>query len=264
MGSGVWATHFIAMLAYHTPLQAGYDVALSTLSAAIAIVLSGVALWLALRGYRVLGGAAAGAMIGAMHFTGMAAFEGAFRVDWDYRYVAASIALGIAFSATAFSFLPRAERVSGRPLVVAFFVLAICGLHFTGMTAATLVFNPFAPPADPSILERQSLAIVVAAVTILLLGIGTVSAIIDGYLSDRNALEAARLRRYVSELETARSELQATTASLSLAIAAAAASSPAKSQLLALLSHDLRTPPNATIGFSEVLDRKRAVEGKRE
>src|SRR3546814_14856545 len=44
MGSGVWATHFIAMLAYHTPLQAGYDVALSTLSAAIAIVLSGVAL----------------------------------------------------------------------------------------------------------------------------------------------------------------------------------------------------------------------------
>src|SRR3546814_6150573 len=87
-------------------------------------------------------------------------------------YVAASIALGIAFSATAFSFLPRAERVSGRPLVVAFFVLAICGLHFTGMTAATLVFNPFAPPADPSILERQSLAIVVAAVTILLLGVG--------------------------------------------------------------------------------------------
>src|SRR3546814_13016118 len=49
MGSGVWATHFIAMLAYHTPLQAGYDVALSTLSAALAIVLSGVALWLALR-----------------------------------------------------------------------------------------------------------------------------------------------------------------------------------------------------------------------
>lgn len=256
MGSGVWATHFVAMLAYRTPLMVGYDIPLSSLSAAIAIGLSGVALWLALRGLRVLGGAVAGAMIGAMHYTGMAALEGAFRLDWDYRYVAVSIALGIAFSALAFSFLPRAERVSARALVVAFFVLAICGLHFTGMTAATLAFNPFAPPADASILQRQSLAIVVAAVTVLLLGIGTVSAIIDGYLSDRNALEAARLRRYVSELETARSELQATTASLSLALEAAAASSQAKSQFLAMMSHELRTPLNAIIGFSELLQKE--------
>src|SRR3546814_20073564 len=76
-------------------------------------------------------------------------------------------------------------------------------------------------------------------------------AIIDGNLSDRNALEAARLRRYVSELETARSELQATTASLSLALEAAAASSQAKSQFLAMMSHELRTPLNAIIGFSD-------------
>src|SRR3546814_17975830 len=66
MGSGVWATHFVAMLAYRTPLMVGYDIPLSSLSAAIAIGFSGVALWLALHCLRFLGGAVHGAMIGPM------------------------------------------------------------------------------------------------------------------------------------------------------------------------------------------------------
>src|SRR3546814_7121561 len=48
MGCGVWATHFIAMLAYRTPMLVGYDVPLTVLSALIAVCLSGVGLWLVL------------------------------------------------------------------------------------------------------------------------------------------------------------------------------------------------------------------------
>jgi NO-binding membrane sensor protein with MHYT domain len=44
LGSGVWATHFIAMLAYETPVPVGYDMPLTALSAAIAIAVSGVGL----------------------------------------------------------------------------------------------------------------------------------------------------------------------------------------------------------------------------
>ena len=253
MGSGVWSTHFVAMLAYRTSLLVGYDLQLTALSAAIAIGLSGVGLWTVLHGQRILGGALCGAMIPAMHYTGMAALEGNFNIEWDYGYVAASILLGIGLSTLAFSLLPRAASLKGRIAVVTLFVLAICSLHFTAMTGATLAFDPFESPMMPSGLQRQSLAMVVAAVAIILLGIGMVGAIVDGYLADRNALEAVRLRRYVSELETTRSELQATTASLSLALEAAAASSQAKSQFLATMSHELRTPLNAIIGFSEIL-----------
>src|SRR3546814_19255299 len=56
MGCGVWATHFIAMLAYRTPMLVGYDVPLTVLSALIAVCLSGVGLWLVLRGWPLLGG----------------------------------------------------------------------------------------------------------------------------------------------------------------------------------------------------------------
>ncbi|MPZ12671.1 MAG: PAS domain S-box protein, partial [Kiloniellaceae bacterium] len=188
MGGGVWATHFVAMVAYRTPLLTGYDLPLTVLSAALAIGFSGLGLWLALAGLRVLGGAVAGAMIAAMHYTGMAASEGWFTIQWDHGYVAASIVIGIGLSALAFSLLPRADGLRGRTVVVTLFVLAICGLHFTGMTGATLEFDPLARPDGASGLARHSLAVVVAAVTALLLGIGMVSAIVDGYLADRNAL----------------------------------------------------------------------------
>jgi signal transduction histidine kinase len=253
MGSGVWATHFIAMLAYRTPMLAGYDVPLTVLSAAVAIGLAAVGLWLALNGWYLLGGAISGGMISAMHYTGMAGFTGPFWISWNDGYVAASMLIGIVLAVLAFYFLPRAAGMKGRVLVVSLFTLAICGMHFTGMTAATLVFDPVGSLAETTGLERHSLAIVVAAVALLLLGAGMASAMLDGYLADRNALEAQRLRRYVGELEATRSELEATTASLSRALEAAAASSQAKSQFLATMSHELRTPLNAIIGFAEIL-----------
>jgi signal transduction histidine kinase len=253
MGSGVWSTHFIAMLAYRTPLLVGYNLPLTALSAAIALGLSGVGLWIVLRGRNALGGAVCGAMIGAMHFTGMAAFEGPFWIEWNRDYVAASIVIGIGVSSLAFVLLRRAKSLRDRMAVVTLFTLAICGLHFTAMSAVTLAFDPLGGPAGNWGIERQALAVVVAAVALLLLGIGMVSAVIDGYLADRNALEAARLRRYVTELEGTRNELQATTASLSLALEAAATSSQSKSQFLATMSHELRTPLNVIIGFSELL-----------
>src|SRR3546814_14812993 len=66
---------------------------------------------------------------------GMAGFEGPFWIEWDSGYVAASLAIGVALSSLAFFVLPRAGTLQGRVLVFTLFTLAICGLHFTGMTA---------------------------------------------------------------------------------------------------------------------------------
>lgn len=237
MGSGIWATHFVAMLAYKAPWPLGYDVPLTALSAAFAIGISGVGLWLALNGIHALGGAVAGVAIASMHYTGMTALEGAFQIDWDRRYIVAAVVIGIALSTAAFHLLARTRSAAGRGLVVVLFVLAVCGLHYTAMAAATLSFDPLGAPAGAKSLERQSLAVAVAGVAILLLG----------------ALEAERLRRHVTKLETTQRELQVTTNNLRMALASAAASNQAKSQFLAMMSHELRTPLNAILGFSELM-----------
>ena len=132
------------------------------------------------------------------------------------------------------------------------FTLAICSMHFTGMSAVTYRLDPTVPiPA--TVFEPTTLAIAVAAVAILIVALGLVGSLVDSHLSDRAIGEAQRLRAYIAELEATQGKLEQTSESLKLALDAAAAASQAKSAFLAAMSHELRTPLNAVIGFSEVL-----------
>ncbi|MBM0205655.1 hypothetical protein JNW90_23570 [Micromonospora sp. STR1s_5] len=97
-GSGIWATHFIAMLAFEPGLPSGYNLPLTALSLVYAVALTGVGLSLALArwlpGAAPIGGVAIGAGIAAMHYTGMAAYEVGGHVSWDPVLVTASLILG--------------------------------------------------------------------------------------------------------------------------------------------------------------------------
>ena len=78
-GFGIWATHFIAMMAFQPGLPSGYDIGLTMVSLVAAIGLTGAGLAIGIsprvpRG-RWVGGAVVGGGIAVMHYTGMAAFE---------------------------------------------------------------------------------------------------------------------------------------------------------------------------------------------
>ncbi|HEY5347004.1 MAG TPA: MHYT domain-containing protein, partial [Rhizomicrobium sp.] len=70
-GCGIWATHFIAMLAYSPGVPIGYNLNLTILSALVAIVFCGLGFAFSLgRAGGMLGGALAGAAISMMHYIG--------------------------------------------------------------------------------------------------------------------------------------------------------------------------------------------------
>jgi signal transduction histidine kinase len=252
-GAGVWATHFVAMLAYHAAFPVGYDVVLTGLSIAVAMALSALGFAVELR-YRAptVAGVIIGVAIGAMHYTGTGALIVPAVISWDTGMMAVSLMIAVAASILALNMIAIAHPVARRIAGTALLTIAIAGAHFTGMTAMELVPDP-SIAAPTAAMAPGGVAIAVAAITAMLVGFGLSGAIMDQHLARRATLEAERLRAYVAELEGTQRALEATTADLEVALAAASAGSQAKSQFLATMSHELRTPLNGILGFSEMM-----------
>jgi diguanylate cyclase (GGDEF)-like protein/PAS domain S-box-containing protein len=191
-GFGIWATHFIAMLAFSPGLPTGYNVALTIVSLLAAIALTGVGLTAAvstnLSGARWLGGAIVGGGIAIMHYTGMAAFEIPGRIEWDPLLVVVSIALGALMGALA---LPVGLRDRSPRSMIAGAVLltvAICSHHFTAMGAASLVPDPTIVVSESAI-PTSWLAVFVSAAAIAILLLAFAGLALD--IRDRRQAERA-------------------------------------------------------------------------
>lgn len=181
-GCGIWATHFIAMLAYNPVDDFGFDLTLTLLSLLVAILLTGAGFGLAVLEARhwtwILGGAAGGLGIAAMHYTGIAAWHVPGRIAWSPGIVVASVVIGSVFSFGAAFFGVRRDSWANSSAAVAMLALAILSLHFTGMGAIEFVPDP-ARVVSSMTTSPQVISFVVAGVTVTILGMCQVAAMSD-------------------------------------------------------------------------------------
>ncbi len=209
MGGGIWAMHFIAMLAFVLPVAVTYAPGLTALSLALPIAVTGFGFALvgsagALRPARLaLAGLVMGSGIAAMHYTGMAAIRMPADLSHDALLVAVSVLIAIGAATVA---LWLGFRGTTLPVQVAGAVcmgLAIAAMHYTAMQAAV-----FAPRAEvdgatgAASFDQAGLAMGVAAVTFLILFLGLTASLVDRRLASLSEREAAALRRSEEEFRT--------------------------------------------------------------
>jgi methyl-accepting chemotaxis protein len=198
-GSGIWATHFIAMLAYNPGMAVAYDLGLTALSLVAAAAITSLGLATAVYGPAPWGPAAGGGILGAgvaaMHYTGMSAVELPGQIDWDPVLVATSIVVGMLLGIAALTVATRYDDRRSRLLAAVLLTLAIVSHHFIAMGAVEIVPDP-TRVVGASSLPPSLLAVAIASVAALVLSMS----LIGGFLDHRVRLQNVRLAAAVNNM----------------------------------------------------------------
>jgi diguanylate cyclase (GGDEF)-like protein len=181
-GCGIWATHFVAMLAYDPGTGAGYNIPITLISLVFAIAISAVGLGIASLDDRqstvALGGAVVGIGVAAMHYTGMMALELPARIVWSPGIVLASVVFGGVFAAIALVVAVRGDDRHHTVAATALLTIAIVSHHFTAMGAVTLVPDPTLV-TDELTIAPAALSFLTAVAAFAILGISLVASMLD-------------------------------------------------------------------------------------
>jgi NO-binding membrane sensor protein with MHYT domain len=225
MGTGIWAMHFIGMLAFHLPIALAYDIPLTLLSMLIAVAVSAVALFvlrqpIVSRQSWLTGAGLMGIGISAMHYTGMAAMRMSPAIQYDPLLFVTSVTIAFVAALAALWIALRLRTALPEYAVLAKLAsagimgLAITGMHYTGMAAARFAPGSMCLAAGSGGLQNTTLAIAIGCVAMGILSFTIVLATIDAHFAVRNAHLAASLRVAKESAESALQENEKVNAAL--------------------------------------------------
>jgi NO-binding membrane sensor protein with MHYT domain len=173
-GGAIWSMHFIAMLAMNMPFPIQFDIGMTFLSFVVAILFVSLGLLVAGRDLLgetslILGGIIAGLGVSSMHYMGMSAMRMPATITYDYTWVMVSVGIGVVASIVAL-WLAFNLRGTMQRFGSAFIMgIAVCGMHYTGMYAATMTMTNAVPSESAQGLSTMGLAGTVSLITAALL-----------------------------------------------------------------------------------------------
>ncbi|MFA6121551.1 MAG: EAL domain-containing protein [Sideroxydans sp.] len=179
LGLGIWAMHFVGMLAFSLPCSSSYDGTLTFLSTLPSILASILAIGLISRNELskvrlALGGVLMGVGIGAMHYSGMAAMQLNGLIRYDIKLFALSIVVAIVFATFALwiKFRLQAEQSHlknwATPASALMMGLAVSGMHYTAMAAAYFIRGDATNKLDGGVSPTFLAAIVLASTSLII------------------------------------------------------------------------------------------------
>lgn len=193
-GLGIWATHFVAMLAYHGSVTINFDWLVTALSALVAV--GGVLESLRLASRKslpssILAAVLLTATVAAMHFLGMMAMQGLTRRAYDFSMLIGAAAFAIGAFGLAYAG-QRSGKRGLRQVVPGLLVSAgIVVLHFSDMAATSFAIDPTIANHVDNEAGRIWLVGAICAIAAIT-ACGSVAAVVlDRYLTDLRGMTEA-------------------------------------------------------------------------
>lgn len=177
LGLGIWAMHFIGMLAMELHPAVSYNPQWTALSILPGLAAAWLAMW-SLQGPRptnarlVASGCLVGLGIATMHYSGIAAMDLPGHLRFDGPLFLLSLLTGLVFSVAAFA-LYRRLRIQAPPTrgpwccaPAALLTAAMASMHYLSMLSLRLEHAAVHPAAEPQLMP-ETLALIVAFVSLL-------------------------------------------------------------------------------------------------
>lgn len=173
-GIGVWAMHFIGMLAVRIPMGMAYSMVETVISLVAAIAATAWGLGIVARNpkslLRLLG---AGAMLGLgvaiMHYLGMYGMRFGGFFQWDMSLIMISVLIAFAAATAALWLAFNTHSTHARAMAAAVMGIAVCAMHYTGMLAADVVCTTeqrFAIPSGLTFISALQLPMLVITLVV--------------------------------------------------------------------------------------------------
>ena len=218
LAGGIWAMHFIGMLAFQAPVEIQYELPVTLASLLIALFASWLAMHtlshphLSIRQY-IQAAICIGLGIAIMHYVGMAAMRSNAMTYYEPVLFILSIVIAIGASLAALLLSSRLREGSGLlHQLVKFSASLVLGagiisMHFTGMAAFSLVLPTGSPLTLPGDNNHLQLGLTVAVITLLIIGSSIGAALADKKLQHKER-DLQRVNTLLGQLDQARMSLQ--------------------------------------------------------
>jgi signal transduction histidine kinase len=216
MGGGVWAMHFIAMLALKLPIAVSYDV-LVTIASTVPVILSSYVMLEVISRPKItklifLVSVLMGGGIGAMHYIGMAAMQGISRqlvMMFEPKLAVLSVMTAVVLAGVALTidFLVGRNK-KGRSVIwgkigaATIMGFAVSGMHYSGMAATYFFAGDISPVLAQSSLNPMALVFWVSFTSVLIASLAIFITIVDSRIQQATIDEAVSRFRMREAIES--------------------------------------------------------------